>query len=315
MTRSLEAHGRGAVATETRSPSSHGSGVLAIEPPTSRRARQGIPLRSAIDLCGYVDELDADLAGEIVVVDENESIDGAVFVEKGRVCWVAARGLSRRLSELLGARAQLAAAQMEEHYAACSRLRRPLGEYLVDRGVLSPESFHAALLQHTAESLNALFRKPVKGVWTPRTAGGYCPAFTFATGEVMTRALALDHPQASALAREHRADYLAQGEWTAAFARGGARAAPDPIAVFGAAPKLSQTLISVGKWAVSCLDVIEGAQAGDSLVWIRSRESSLVTFRRGPVIMAGETKEGGPARILNWQARRRREEGTSHGGL
>lgn len=305
----------GAVATETRSPSSHGSGVMSIEPPTSRRTRRGIPLRSAIDLCGYIDELDADLAGEIVLVDENDSINGAVFVEKGRVCWVAARGLSRRLSELLGARARLADAQMEDHYEACSRLRRPLGEYLVDRGVLSPESFHAALLQHTAESLNVLFHKPAKGVWTPRTAGGYCPAFTFATGEVMTRALALDHPQAAETVTRHRAEYLAQGEWVAAFVRGGVRAAPDPIAVFGAAPKLSHTLISAGKWAVSSLDVIEGAQADDLLVWVHSCASSLVTFRQGDVILAGETKDGGPARILNWLARRRREEGTSHGGL
>ena len=88
-------------------------------------------LRSALDVCAFVEELPADATGELMVTGRGGTPEGAVFVENRRVCWAAARGLAGRLGDLLGAPAKLDAARMESIYAECKLTRVLLGEYLV----------------------------------------------------------------------------------------------------------------------------------------------------------------------------------------
>src|SRR5262249_20565820 len=85
-------------------PPSRGARRSARLSPEETGARIG--LAKTLDAWAFVDALGPHATGEIIV-SAADGPRGAVFVEAGRVCWSAARGLARRLTELLGARAQL----------------------------------------------------------------------------------------------------------------------------------------------------------------------------------------------------------------
>lgn len=267
-----------------------------------------LSLRTALDACAFVDELGTDAVGEIVV-SNGEGACGAVFVERGRICWAAARGLSRRLTELLGARASVPPASMEQMYRACKSERVPIGEYLVRRGILSGDALREALMLHTVESLRHLCGAASRAAWVPREGNGYSPRFTFATGEVAVCSAAAAHEGLAGHLEGVLAGLFSADDWAAAFVRTGGSAAPEPIALRGASPSVTQ-LLRYGKWAASVLDVVtsftdDTAFLAAALPHTRS-PASLVAFRHEAAIIAGETGVHGAARILNRRAQQRR---------
>ncbi len=94
---------------------------------TTTSAADFVVIASVVDVCSFVDDLSADATGEIVVGGRGASHDGAVFVEGGRICWAAARGLARRLSDLLATAARLDASEMEALYVTYTCNPSPLG--------------------------------------------------------------------------------------------------------------------------------------------------------------------------------------------
>lgn len=270
-------------------------------------------LHSAVDVCAFVDDLPGDAAGELVFVGRGGSREGVVFVESGRVCWGAARGLSRRLGDLLAAPARLDRVEMEALYRACKQQREPLGEYLVTKGLVSATELRWALLKHTAESLHALCGPETGVEWLARRRGGYSPRFTFATTELLARTLAEAHRSLAERASAELLDSFTDGDWGGAFVRSSSRAAPDPIAVAGPCPEKIQSLLHLGRWASSCLDVT-GLDDEQAFLATILDEGALVAWRSGSVILAGSTRAHGPARILNRRARARRKD-APHGGL
>jgi len=275
-----------------------------------------------VDVCEFVDELDPDEVGELVVeCRPSKDPCGKVFVEGRRVCWAAARGLARRLTELLVARAGLDATQLESTYAACKETRTPLGEYLVRKGMVEAGELRAALREHTIESLvHVCHQGEVRAGWIPRRTGGYSPRFTFSTSELLPLAFAASHREIAAEADpELRAIFASgassAGEWGAAFVRTPARASPDPVAAHGTLPSTSAALLRVGKWASSALDVVSTFQDPDAIVSAMDGESMLVAWRHGGAIIAGRMEPRGPARILNRRARLRRDRGRPDGDL
>ncbi len=266
-------------------------------------------LRNAFEACAWVDDLGADATGEIVVRGVDLTI-GSVFVEGGRVCWAAARGLARRLTELLEARAGLAPRSMEPLFVECREQRIPLGEHLVARGVLSAESLRDALLQHTAESLLMLCRADARASWMPRSGKGYSPRFTFATGELLAHVGALRHDSLAARVSTVLRGCFDDDSWAVAYARAGASAFPEPIASHGKIAKNATALVRFGKWATSVLDVT-GAFTDEDAMFAVTRASpsspaSVIAFRECGAVFAGETGTYGFARILNRRARQRR---------
>ncbi len=271
--------------------------------------RREIGLRSTFDICAFIDELGFSANGKLCV-NGADGPRGTVFVEGGRVCWAAARGLARRLSELLGARAALAPAAMESLFQQCKAERIPLGEHLVSRGVLSAAQLREALLQHTIESLRHVCIVEGRGAWCPHPGAGYSPRFTFATAEVVARAGAAEHAEVAASVRPLLATLFDEGEWAAAFVRPSGCAFPEPVAVHGRVPHAATALLRMGKWAASVLDVA-AVFSGDAPILSVSRASpsgdiSLVAFRHGDAVVTGETGAHGPARILNHRAQQRR---------
>ncbi|MBX3198424.1 MAG: hypothetical protein KF894_09860 [Labilithrix sp.] len=285
-------------------------------PVSTRETGPRFALRSAVDLCAFVDDLDEGAAGELLVSSGQAAPGGAVFVERGRVCWAAARGLASRLTQLLMARSGASASTMEGLFRRCKEEGAPLGEVLVARRIVRPEDLRSALLQHTTESLDALCSDDASASFRPR-AGGYSPRFTFTTSEVLVRSSARARLAGGGSAHEpsveealHPFSEAVAGEWGARFVRLGACAAPLPDAAIGVLPEKSAALLQVGKWAASALDVAATFQDEDALVTtLEYGGSTLIAWRHGRAIVAGRMGAQGPARVLNHRAALRRKRG------
>lgn len=264
--------------------------------PSSQHSERRLSAESVTDVCTFVDDLDGP-AGEIVV--DCDDARGAVFVEDGRICWAAATGLSRRLSELLVAHTGVARESMEAIFLRCKAERRPLGEFLVAEGIVQPRDLRSALERHTVESLLALTGRGRRAVFRPRPRGGYSPQFTFGTSELLTRASATEDPAAADVAEAELERWLSREAWGAAFVRRPSRATPDPIALRGHGPQTARDLLGLAKWAASALDVVSIFGAKDAIlgvlrpecVRVRGRDF-LVAWSRGGLVCVGEAREG-----------------------
>lgn len=277
-----------------------------------RAIKRSVSFETVAEVCDFVDGLDGTAVGELVVADANAV--GVVFVEKARICWAAATGLGRRLTELLMARAAVDEETMETYYRTCKAERVPLGEYLVGRGIVGADDLRAALAQHTVESLRRLAGPGQRAGWCPKERGGYSPRFTFGTAELLARAGEVDEAESARAIREEMEQCFFSGEWAAAFVRSPQRAQPVPIAIIGEAPASAAELVRVGAWAASALDVAGALAAGERDEPVlavqlprpaRPERAMRVAFRHGGMLVAGESSERGPARILNRRARRR----------
>jgi len=279
---------------------------------SARETGRRVAVRTTVDICSFVDRLAVDDVGELLVVADGTtnapSVRGAVFVESGRVCWAAARGLAPRLTQLLMEPSGLDAAGMEDIYRRCKLERAPIGEFLVARGIVRPDDLRAALLQHTTESLDVLCDERTVASWWPRP-GGYNARFTFKTSELLAHWFAHRHGST----RERLGQTLdtfsssVPGEWGALFVRVPSVAAPLPLIVRGALPEKSFSVLRVGKWAASALDVAATFQSEDVLVTaMESGGTTLVAWRHEDGIVAGRMTANGPARLLHQRATMRR---------
>jgi hypothetical protein len=111
----------------------------------------------------------------------------------------------RRLTEIIADEQDtLTSDQLDELFAMCRRDRMPLGETLVNRGLISLDVLHRALLRHTCEALDCLVREEASPwAWVPHNGYGYHPMLTFSPAEVLTGVRAIANPAlaARALAR------------------------------------------------------------------------------------------------------------------
>lgn len=260
---------------------------------------------SPFDVCAFVDELGPEATGELTF-EARGVTEGTVFVERGRVCWAAARGLELRLGDLLAASAGLDAADMEATYRMCKAQRVPLGEHLVRSQLVTPEVLRATLLRHTAESLRRLCDRARAAQWMARRRGGYSPRFTFSTPELLARASADRHGEAAEQATNELTAVLGEEDWGAAYVRDPASASPEPIAVGGQAPDRLEPVLRLAGWAASTLDVAGILGSGESFVTCARGGDALVTWTSGGVLFAARSSGLGPARMLNRRAAWRR---------
>lgn len=143
-----------------------------------------------------VEALPPDASG---ILSFGEPPFGAIFVDRGRVCWVAADGLQRRLRDLLQHHAAIPDAALDSVYERCRREGRLLGETLVAEGWLSTAALEAALRAHSAESLIVLCARPAPLTWTPRLAA-YHPEVSFAPLDLLGEVIASAVPDEAAAA-------------------------------------------------------------------------------------------------------------------
>lgn len=279
-------------------------------PPPASRARV-VPLGTVAELCAFVDELSPTDAGELVIGGVRSL--GSVYVDSRRICWAAAKGLARRLTQLIAEGATVSPGDLEDVYRRCKASGAPLGESLVSLGVTSAEQLRAALAQHTVESLAQLTGAANLGVWHPRAPGAYSARFTFGTGEVLARIGGLQSGAFAARVEEELRACFWAGEWGAAFVRLPGRSRPEPVAWVGEAQLSAAGLMDRSTWATSALDLVAAFDARQPLVAVqlppsrrRPGRALRVAFPFEETVVVGEVGEQGPARILNRRARARR---------
>lgn len=176
---------------------------------------------------------------------------GVVLVEDGRVCWATATG-TRRLTDVLEERNGLDRRRMEELYRRCHQDHVPLGQAMVDDGLISADQLRGALLEQTAEAMVVLATDATTPAWLPHRGTGYHAQFTFSTAELTARATALSLG-VDATSRAQALDLLlGGGGWGAAFV---GDSPPLPVAVSGE-PELDATL-ALGCWARDVLGTWE----------------------------------------------------------
>lgn len=117
-----------------------------------------------------------------------------MLVENRRVCWVVADGLQRRLTDLLTEQASLQGLDLDEVYAHARSQSKPVGQMLVQSGLLSPGALDGVLRRHSAESLSALAETSAHVEWRPRSGAGYSPRFTYLPEEVLFDVVDLEFP-------------------------------------------------------------------------------------------------------------------------
>jgi hypothetical protein len=214
-----------------------------------------------VQLLAAVEDCPPDESGAFLVDGDHEGeVLGSVFVETGRVCWAAAPGRSGRLRDLLHRHSArpLNDVELDDAFAACRAAQRPLGELLVERGLVSDGGLRAALKQHTVESLIAQcdgMPRPV--TWVPHRRRGYHARFTFTPVELLAAAGAQLYPNWSLGAEPEWMFDLPGASTLGSFAIGDE---DQPVAVWaaGAGAARVRDLLGLGDWAAAALAVCNG---------------------------------------------------------
>jgi hypothetical protein len=219
------------------------------------------------------------------VLSFGEAPVGGIFVEQGRVCWVAARGLQRRLRDLLRAHSRMSTEQLEGMYERCRVEGRLLGETLVDEGIIAPGELQRALRRHSAECLLDLCRSPRATAWSSHGGRGYAPRFTFRPVDLLFDSVAIVYPELQAQARQELSDFEAKGRRAVAFVRDESADSLLPLAEtggYGVEPMLglSRGLASLPH---ACLEL--GATPSFTLSTTEEGETVLLWWR-GPLLFA-----------------------------
>ena len=169
---------------------------------------------SLVDALARVERCGTDNSGLLSFVDAPQ---GGVFVEGGRVCWVAAQGFQRRLRDLLRTHSNVTDAELDRIYERCRSTGGLLGQTLVSEGLLEPEELQRALRRHSAECLVNLCQTPREASWALHAGRGYAPAFTFRAIDLLFDSAALYYPTLQAEARKELAAFAGPEQQGTAF--------------------------------------------------------------------------------------------------
>lgn len=135
-----------------------------------------------------IDRLPDGATGALVFTSQ-DAPQGTVLVEDNRVCWAAASSMEHRLTDILRHESDppLPAETFEEIYEECHRGRKPLGETLVARGLVTPEGLWRGLLRHTAEAICVLASSSsLSPIWASNRRRRYNAEYTFSTPELLS---------------------------------------------------------------------------------------------------------------------------------
>lgn len=174
---------------------------------------------------------------------------GGIFVEKGRICWVAASGLGRRLRHLILAHSRIDEVELDRVCEQCRRQNGLLGQTLVAQGLLEPAELEVALRQHSTESLIELSRAPLPTRFRSHAGRGYAPRFTFRPVELLLDTVGACFPELRAKARRELEALATPGIQAAAFVFDPDRECLLPVVELG--QRAIEDLRALGRWASS----------------------------------------------------------------
>lgn len=234
------------------------------------------------DIIERVESLPGDACGAFVLTGA-ESEKGTVYVECGRVCWAAVRGMGRRLTDLVlrEADTKISIEDIEGLYQSCRVEGSPWGQTLVERGIVSPDGLRNALGRHTAEAIAAVTNfAQLRCHWLDRGNASYDAMFTFDMVEVGAWVGSLRH-------RDHRKPALGQleelvpvGTFAAAYVWPDTRIDELPIAVVSSSERSVATAIELGRWAHNQLQLAEAvAERCSPVTAIAADGQAIVTWK------------------------------------
>ena len=175
--------------------------------------------RNLIRQLERIETLPPKMSGVYLVRDQQD-ICGAIYIDRGQLCWAMALGMERRLTELLCASddGRLHPQTLQRVYRHCKEARAPLGETLIKLQLVSSEGLREALVRQTVESLLQLspFLKQEPG-WVAHDEGTYHPQFSFGVVEAASWVGGLLHERARAHASRELKSMVPAGCFAAGF--------------------------------------------------------------------------------------------------
>lgn len=217
-----------------------------------------LDLGTIVELLERVEELPEGATGTLVIRGGG-SPGGAILVDDRQVCWVAAQGLGRRLSDLLRAQAVRAipTEELEQIVAQCRESGEPLGEALLARGLIGEQALVRAIKRHSTESLIAVGRGSPEVTWVPRE-GGFAPRHHVATASLLAEVGATARWNGHAPSLGWMTEVAVRG---AAFATppGAPSSQLTPVAELGLGKLGARGLLELGSYAAASLDALRAA--------------------------------------------------------
>lgn len=213
---------------------------------------------AVLPLLERIERLPEDATGALMLGTGADN-HGVVLLERGRICWAVASAMKRRLVDLLRHQAEpaLSKASIESVYNDCRSLNKPLGECLVDSGLITERGLWRALRQHNAEAIAVMAAKLLPGEFEfqHHKHHRYDARYTYSTTEVLVTLGALCDQSAATLARIELKRCVPEGGRGAAYTRDRDGAGIIPIGEVGTADVASEAFMDMGAWATSTLDV------------------------------------------------------------
>lgn len=256
-----------------------------------------------------IDRLPDGATGALVFTSK-DAPQGTVLVEDNRVCWAAASNMEQRLTDILRHQSEppLPMDTFEAIYEECYRDRIPLGETLVQRGLVTREGFWRSLLRHTAEAICVLASADVIApVWASNRKRRYDAEYTFSTAQILCSAGSLRFEEEAEDARRTLEEITPSESVGVAY-----RADEESVLALAhvtAEAWESGDIVDLGNWARNALraavveeaeDVEEREDPGGA---VESMEEGVLrrAWRAGPIVYArhsdvfpGRRPKGGP---------------------
>ncbi len=213
---------------------------------------------------------------------------GDILVERGRVCWAAAERMAARLTDILRGLTSPPLEQdaIEWTYARCRESGQPLGEALIEAGMITAAALERAIRQHTAEALVRLALSGARAEFTPHARRGYQARFTIAPAHLLAVAGELRNRPLAAAARAELERRLPAEATGVAVARAGGHRLMH-LALFRPGALTVDDIDGLGRAAAGGLDVAQLLDPARRVVMTRSwHGDALVAWSAGPLMFA-----------------------------
>jgi hypothetical protein len=238
----------------------------------------------ALPLLESVEELEPASAGAFLLGEERQ-VSGMMFVQQGSVCWAVSERMRGRLTDLLLGDEPTSEERdrVEALYRDCKQQGRPLGEALVEVGIVSSEGLRRALLQHTCEAIVALGRTlRTAARWVDHDAGSYDATFTFPATEIYVGLAAVQRSAAAQAAEAELARATPAGCPAAAFVRDGGGS---PIVTRDCEALGVRDLHELGRWTADTVDIADAVNPTPKAVAVSAQPASIVMWSRGELLL------------------------------
>lgn len=200
-----------------------------------------------------IDRLPEGATGALVFTSQ-DAPQGTVLVEDNRVCWAAASNMENRLTDILRHESDppLPPEIFDKIYEECYRDHIPLGETLVERGMVTPEGLWHGLLTHTAEAICVLASgSSLSPVWATNRQKRYDAQYTFSTSEVLSCAGSFGFEEEATEAQQTLQEITPREAVGLAYLTDGSHELP--LAHVAAEDWDCEKLVELGKWARDAL--------------------------------------------------------------